>query len=99
MKGLSSPAAGCSVTGDSVGYLVAALLHSGIRGWSVMIHSAVGGRSSSLVAVIIHSAVGGKLSCLVAAALVRFVAGASKNNLADDVVRFSKFSADTKQIQ
>lgn len=99
MKGLPSPAAGCSVTGDSVGYLVAAPLHSGLRGWSVMIHSAVGGRSSSLVTVIIHSAVGDKLSCLVATALVRFVTGASKNNLADDVVRFSNFCADTKQTQ
>ena len=64
MKGRSSPAAGCSVKGDSVGYLVAAPLHSGMRGWSsslvaVMTRSAVGGRPSSLVAVMIHSAVGG----------------------------------------
>ena len=80
------------------------MIHSAVGGRSsslvaAMIHSAVGGRSSSLVAVMIHSAVGGRLSCLVAAALVHLVAVASKNNFADDLVCFSEFSADTKQKQ
>ena len=64
------------------------MIHSGMRNWS-----------SSLVVAIIDSAVRGRLSCLVAAVLVHFVAGASNNNIADDVVCFSKFSADTKQKQ
>ena len=63
MKGRSSPAAGCSVTGDSVGYLDAAPLHSGMQNWSsslvgAMIHSGMRNWSSSLVVAMIDSAVG-----------------------------------------
>ena len=59
--------------------------------------SVVGDGMSSPVVALVHSAVGGRMGSVVAAPI--HSVGEGMGSLVDEVVRFSEFSADSKQRQ